>query len=231
MSEMVTVEDVDCGAFRALEGIVFLPLVLVALAGLGILAAAGTLGTTLGGVGLVLGGSAYLGFLALAVLAHLVIPVLLFVDARRVRAADCGWEPSPTLYAVGGLFLSYLVAAEYLWKRHKVVVDRVDSESWWPLVVVGAFGPLAGVGLFVALRSSVETSLVALLPLAVAAIFAGLFPIAAYKDATYVRLRSGDWQPNPGNYIATGLFLWILSPILYPLAGCYYVLKRQRALG
>lgn len=231
MSEMITVEDVDCGAFRALEGVVFLPLVLVALAGLGILAAAGALGTRVGDVGLYVGGGAYLGFLTVALLAHLVIPLLLFVDARRVRAADCDWEPSPALYAVGGLFLSYLVAAEYLWKRHKVVVDRVDSGTWWPLVVVGAFGPLAGVGLFVALRSSVATPLVAVIPLVVAAVFAGLFPIAAYKDATYVRLRSGDWQPNPGNYIATGLFLWIFSPILYPLVGSYYAVKRRRALG
>jgi hypothetical protein len=230
MSEKVTVEDVDSTAYRVVELLLFVPLVFIAVVGIAIVGV-GAVGPHPSGLAaMALGGGVIVGYLFL-LLSPLAISVTLYLDAKAVTASDAGWDPSPGLYAVFGLFFSYLTALHYVWQRHNYVVDRVDSEAWVKLVIVGALAPPLFTAVFVLLGSANVPETLILVPLALTAVVAGLFPIALYKDATYVRLRSGDWQPNPGNYIAIGLFLWLFAMITYPLTGAYYLARRYRAIG
>lgn len=223
-------EDVDSAAYRVVEGLLFLPLVFLAVVGIAVLGV-GAVGPQYSDTwALVVGGGVALAYLVL-ILSALAMPVLLYVDAKRVRASDAGWDPSPGLYAVFGLLFSYLTALHYVWQRHNYVVDRVDSTAWLRLVVVGALAPPVFFATYVLFESAGVPDAIVLIPLALTAVFAGLFPIALYKDATYVRLRSGDWQPNPGNYLAIGLFLWVVAAVSYPLTGAYYLFKRHRTIG
>jgi hypothetical protein len=48
-------------------------------------------------------------------------PICLYLDAGRVGAAGCEWNPTGGLYAAGGVLFSLLVGAEYLYRRHRAV--------------------------------------------------------------------------------------------------------------
>ncbi len=230
MSEKVTVDDIDSTAYRVLELLLFVPLLLIAFLGISVFGV-GAVGPRSPDVtALVLGGGILLGY-AILLLSTLAIPIVLYLDAKQVRAADAGWDPSPALYAVLGLLFSYLTALHYVWQRHNYVVDRVDSEAWVKLVVVGALAPPLSIAASSLLNSANATSTVIMIPIALIAVFAGLFPIALYKDATFVRLRSGGWQPNPGTYITIGMFIWLFAVFTYPITGAYYLVRRYRAIG
>lgn len=57
------------------------------------------------------------------------------------------------------------------------------------------------------------------------------FPLAIYRDATYVRLNSGDWQPNPGTYVGFSTMFFVLAPLVFPIIGGYYLIRRHVAIG
>lgn len=231
LSDRCTVEDVDSDVYRILEAILLLPLVVLMLAGAAVVVlvpiAPSHLELTL--VGAL--GVGYVGLVLVGLSANLLLPALIYIDATAVREADCAWESRAWLYLIGGFFLSYLVLMHYMWKRHVYVIDRVDAEHWWTLFAAAAIGTPGFLALSYALTAVDAGMVITIVPLGLAGVFAGLLPIAAYKDATYVRLRSNGWQPNPGNYAAIGLFLWPLAMIVHPLTGGIYFVRRYRNLG
>lgn len=231
LSDRCTVEDVDSDVYRILEVVLFVPLVVLMLAGAAVVVLVPIAPEHLELAFVSAAGIGLLGLYLVGLAASLLIPALIYIDASSVREADCAWEPKAWLYLVGGFLFSYLILLHYIWKRHVFVVDRVDAEYWWTLFAAAAIGTPGFLALSYGLDVAEAGTVVTLAPLGVAAVFAGLLPIAAYKDATFVRLRSNGWQPNPGNYAAIGLFLWPLAMIIYPLTGAIYFLRRYRNLG
>ncbi|WP_336329217.1 hypothetical protein [Haloarcula sp. CGMCC 1.2071] len=232
---MVTVNDVDSRSYRAVEILLLLPTLLFGFLGLGLIVV-GIGGESVGtgplGMASIFGtfGVWYLGGIVVALISWLVTPVFLYFDTKKVQEADVDWDPNPVLYAVAGFFLGYLMKLHHLYKRHQYVVDWVDRDWWWTVVAIGAVLPpvcLALGGVLVS-SGSVGTGLVSI---GVGILTAVPFSVAIYRDATYVRLQSGTWQPNPGNYVNLGVFFLVLGPIVYPIIGCYYLFRRHRAIG
>lgn len=173
-------------------------------------------------MGVVLG-VGFLGFILLALLLAVLVPVALYLDASALNDLDIEWEPEPVLYAILGFLFSGLATMHYLYKRHQNVVDPDTWEGWW--TVVAAF---LGVGLVAAVLSVAVPSIGA--PVAgIAAILFGLTPVALYQDATYVRSTDSDWRPNPVNYYLAAVFGWFLL-LIVPLS-LYYLFRRGRSVG
>lgn len=235
----ITVNDVGSRAYRGLELLVVVPILGLGLIGVGtlLLSVLGLGGGTFG-----FGAFAGVGYLIIVLtllLAHLVSPILLYLDAKRINEFDLGWEPSPGLNAVLALFFSYLVILNYLYHRHKHVVDWVDHDWWVYLVALGTVGPiLFGYMFFTTDVQAVSTpfgpfyrnSAALLMPVALLILSAAAFQIAIYRDATYARLN-GEWHPNPATYLTLASFFVFLSPIVYPITGGYYLFRRVRSVG
>lgn len=204
-----TVEDIPSKPYRALELLLFaFPL------GLGAVALVATVN------------SAWLpvfaaGVLLASVVVALVASVLLYLDAMALRAIDIEWQPRPWLYAVLGLLFSGLTILHYLYTRQEHVVDRERRSWWW---AVGAVLLVGGALVLLVGLSSISV------PVAAATALLALFPVAIYKDATYVRLH-GDWRPNPTMQFTLAVLFGSLFFLLAPLYGLYYYGKRYRSVG
>jgi hypothetical protein len=239
----VTAEDVPSLPYRVLVyGTLALPSLLVLFV-LGVLSFSAGLTAGLAspgpGVGGAVGGGSAAGGVGIAAVGFVVVvagvfglatPILLYLDARTLERADIEWQPSPVLYAALGFLFTWLVLLHYLYKRQQHVVQWEGRDWWWvgvlgavvvPLLV-GVVGfalplglPVAAVGL---------STLAFLLPLA-------FVPLFAYKDASYVRLNSPDWQPNPTTHYILGLAAACFNLFgLIPYLG-YYFYKRHTAIG
>lgn len=226
MGETMSVDEMGSGAFRVVEAVLFLPLALLVVAGI-VWAASETVlgqytGTALSQTGFTVGAVC----IPLSTIAALVLPGALYVDSARVRAATDGLDRSPVSYAILGFVFNYLIALWYVTRRHELVADRVGTGRWWPLVAVGAVGPLVGVVLaFLTHPSTLGTGL----SLGFVLVTMGIFPIAIYRDAVYVRGGTGNWQPNPGSYFLAGMALVFLAPVSFLLLGGSYLRKRRNA--
>lgn len=208
----VPITDVPSRSYRGLEGI---------LLGLPLFAALtiGALAGTIVSLRLFVIGA---WFLFVPVLLAIAVPVLLYFDARQLRGKGLDWEPNPWLYALLGFFFSGLALLHYLYKRQQNVVDWEPRENWW-LVAVAALGvPVLAGGIATATNQPLLG--------VVGLIAAAVFPIAIYKDATFVRLQSATWQPNPTSqftYAAVSLLFILLLPFYLG----YYLYKRHTSLG
>jgi len=232
---MVTVNDVDSLSYRAVEVLLLLPTLLFGFLGLGVILV-GLGGESVGdgplGMASIFGtfGVWYIGVIVVALISWLVTPIVLYFDTKKIRDADVDWDPNPVLYAVGGFFLGYLMKLHHLYHRHQYVVDWVDRDWWWTVVAVGTVLPPVCIALGATLVSSGSLGIGFVL-VGVGILTAVPFSVAIYRYATYVRLQSGAWQPNPGNYVNLGVFFLLLGPIVYPIIGCYYLFRRHRAIG
>ncbi|MFY4812480.1 hypothetical protein ACOJIV_07160 [Haloarcula sp. AONF1] len=232
---MVTVNDVDSLSYRAVEVLLLLPTLLFGFLGLGVILV-GLGGESVGdgplGMASIFGtfGVWYIGGIVVALISWLVTPIVLYFDTKKIRDADVDWDPNPVLYAVGGFFLGYLMKLHHLYHRHQYVVDWVDRDWWWTVVAVGTVLPPVCIALGATLVSSGSLG-IGFVFVGVGILTAVPFSVAIYRDATYVRLQSGAWQPNPGNYVNLGVFFLLLGPIVYPIIGCYYLFRRHRAIG
>ncbi|AHB67500.1 hypothetical protein HISP_10285 [Haloarcula hispanica N601] len=232
---MVTVNDVDSRSYRAVEILLLLPTLLFGFLGLGLIVV-GIGGESVGtgplGMASIFGtfGVWYLGGIVVALISWLVTPVFLYFDTKKVQEADVDWDPNPVLYAVAGFFLGYLMKLHHLYKRHQYVVDWVDRDWWWTVVAIGAVLPPVCLVLGGVLASSGSIG-IGLVLIGVGILTAVPFSVAIYRDATYVRLHSGAWQPNPGSYVGFSVFFFLFGPVVYPILGCYYLFRRHRAIG
>ncbi|MFB6223178.1 MAG: hypothetical protein ABEH86_05835 [Haloarcula sp.] len=233
---MATVNDIESLSYRVVEILLLLPTVLFGFLGLGFVVV-GLLGDASVGNGplgivSIMGtfGVWYIGVILVALVSWVVTPVVLYLDTKKIQDADVDWDPSPGLYAVAGFFLGYLVKLHHLYNRHQYVVDWVERDWWWTLVAVGTVMPpvCIALGVTLTLTGSVTTGLVFI---GVGVLTTAPFSVAIYRDATYVRLNSGAWQPNPGNYINLGVFFLFFAPVVYPIIGGYYLFRRHRAIG
>jgi hypothetical protein len=218
----VTIEDLPSRPYRGLEALVLGGLILAAVTVAGFPLAMTS--AALGGVGSLLAGGMLLGLLLLGVLLAIVVPVLLFLDARKLAGydGDLEWTPSPGLYGVLGFFFSGLAALDYLYKRQNVVIDREARSNWWAVAIVGAVLPT------VMWAAGLAFGLFALGFLGTA--IAVLLPIGVYKDATYARLETADWQPNPTAHPTYGVLAAVLGPLALVYTG-YYLYKRHSHVG
>lgn len=230
MADMATVNDVESRAYRGVEIMLLLPVALYALLAVGIIFLG--FGDTEAGI---LGAMAALGIWYLAALAFwiaswAVTPILLYYDTKQINEADVGWDPNPGLYAALGIFFGYLMKLHHIYKRHKYVVDWVGRSWWWYLVALGTIAPTALVAGTMIVPAEVRPTVQFLL-IGLAILLAVPFPLAIYRDATYVRLNSPTWQPNPGNYVTLAVFFFMLAPVVFPIVGAYYLFRRHRAIG
>lgn len=231
-----TVEELDSRAFRGIELLVVGTLAINGIFGVGILVfglGSGAGGEAIGTGWAGIAGVGYLLLLAFGAVSYLATPLLLYLDAQKIRAADVDWDPSPAFSVVGALFLGTFMQLHHLYKRHQVVVDWVDRTDWRYLVVAGAVGPLFFAVATVALAFVLSGSQLsyALVPAGLGLLTAALFPLGVYRDATYVRLNSGAWQPNPGSHLGWAFIGLYVAPLWYPLHGGYYLYKRRQALA
>lgn len=230
LSGMATVEDVDSTAYRGIEFLLLLPVALCGFFGVGII----FMGFSESEAGVMAAmaafGIGYLVLVALGVVSWLVTPVVLYLDTKKINDADLEWEPNPALYAVLGFFFGYLMKLHHIYKRHQYVVDWVERDWWWYLIAVGTVLPtvLLAVTLIVGTGSG---PIFPFLLIGLAILLAVPFPLAIYRDATYVRLNSGGWRPNPGNYINIAVLFFVLAPIVFPITGGYYLIRRHLAIG
>ena len=227
---MATVDDVDSIAYRGVEFLLLLPVALYGFLGVGIVllgfgdSEAGVLGATAAL------GTWWIAMILVGVVSWLATPVLLYLDTKKINEADLEWQPSPVLYAVGGLFLGYLMKLHHIYKRHQYVVDWVERDSWWYPVAVGTVVPPLLVAAAFAIGFGAAGPVPFLL-VGAAILFAVPFPLAIYRDATYVRLNSGGWRPNPGNYLNVAVFFFPFAPVAFPITGGYYLARRHGAIG
>ena len=210
--ERVTVQEASSWSYRGLELFLVVPAVMMGLFGavslavgvLGSGSASGGPGATAGVISaLAVGvGTVRLVMVPVGLVSIIAIPVGLYFDAGMVRQQNLDWQPTKGLYAGLGFLFNSLVVWDYLYKRHRYVVDWVDSTFWWFLALVGI--GIEAVGLVMA---SIEPSLFVIS-------FVGLpfFALGIYKDATYVRLNSG-WHPNPVTHFLAAFFSGIFSII------------------
>lgn len=227
---MVTVDDVPSKAYRGVEILLLLPIALYALLGVSIILL-GFGENEAGVMGAVAAlGAWYFALLAFVIISWLLTPIVLYLDTKKLNEADLEWQPSPVLYAVLGFFFGYLMKLHHIYKRHQYVVDWVERDSWWILVAAGTVLPTVLLGLAFAVGMNSGTILPFLL-VGLAILIAVPFPLAIYRDATYVRLNSGGWRPNPGNYLNLAVFFFVLAPVTFPITGGYYLARRHRAIG
>jgi hypothetical protein len=192
--------------------------------------------TSSGGTALFGGFFLVAGFLALVCFALAAVAVIgtaiaLYTDAHAIVTADVGWQPTPLLWALGGLVLGPLVTGVYLYKRHQAVVDRNGREWWW-LVALSTLVPsvLIPVGAVAFYGTTSAVTAVSMLSLGVGLLTAPLLAPSIYRDAMYVRSHTSHWQPNPGLYLSMALLVLVFVPVCYPLVGGYYLYKRNRAI-
>ena len=229
-TRMVTVDDVDSTAYRVVEFLLLLPVALYEFLGIGLifLGFGDDQAGLFGAVAAL--GIWYVALLITAIVSWLATPVVLYLDTKKINEADLDWEPDPMLYAVGGFFLGYLMKLHHIYKRHQYVVDWVERDSWWYVVAVGTVLPTLLVAGAFAVGFDAGT-FVPFLLVGLGILLAVPFPLAIYRDATYVRLNSGGWKPNPGNYLNIAVFFFVLAPIVFPLTGGYYLARRHGAIG
>jgi len=227
---MVTVEDVPSKAYRGVEILLLLPIALYAMLGVGIIllgfgeSEAGVMGAVAAL------GAWWIGGIALFFVSWLLTPFVLYLDTKKLNEADLEWQPSPVLYAVLGLFFGYLMKLHHIYKRHQYVVDWVERDFWWVFVAAGTVLP----AILLALAFSVGMNSGTVLPfllVGLAILTAVPFPLAIYRDATYVRLNSSGWRPNPGNYLNLAVFFFVLAPVAFPITGGYYLVRRHLVIG
>ncbi|MFC6731780.1 MULTISPECIES: hypothetical protein [unclassified Haladaptatus] len=208
----VPISNVPSRSYRGLEGILLgLPLFVVIL-----------IGALTGSIVFLQNWLVGAGFLFVPVILRLVVPVLLYFDARRLRGKGLDWEPKPWLYAVLGVVFGGLTLLHYLYKRQQTVIDWEARQYWWLVALATLLVPV----LIGGIETVVNQPLLGFVGLFVTA----LFPIAIYKDAAFVRLQSADWQPNPTSqftYAAVSLLFVIPIPVYLG----YYLYKRITALG
>lgn len=178
---------------------------------------------------LLLGGRRALGLLlgglfVAGLLAPFVVAVLLFVDARKVRAQRLDWQPRPLLYVVLGFLFSGLTVLHYLYRRQEYVVDRETFAHWW-LVAPVCLGLAVLVGL-----AGQFLSLPVPVSFGASALALAFVPLSLYRDAAYVRLHSAFWQPNPVMQFTVALVCsFLVVPLPFYLV--YHLYKRHTALG
>ncbi|XVH32871.1 hypothetical protein ACNS7O_06720 [Haloferacaceae archaeon DSL9] len=212
--------DADDGWCWGLERLLFL---LPPLVGVGLVGVLGETGTPYLADGLVL--FTTVGYAALTV----GIPLCIVMDARDLaeRSPDAvgGWRPRGWLYALAAVISAPIGGVVYLYRRHEHVATAPGGEHWWAVVAVALGAYLLGLALtIVGFVFAVPGVLRSGLGLAGAVVY-GVFPIAIYEDATYVRARHEAWRPNPALYLGVaflGLFVAVLQPVL---AG-YYLARR-----
>jgi hypothetical protein len=129
----------------------------------------------------------------LAGAAAVVLPLSLFVDARRTTIG--GWSPRATPWAVGGLVpvLNVAVAVAYL-SRKAVAIDGEGGRTVWRDVLYGVVAAFA-VGLALAAVELTGPVAAALTVHAWA-----LAPVAVYLDGA--SSRHGDARPNRTPWVA-----------------------------
>lgn len=149
----------------------------------------------------------------------LVYSLLLFLDARRVRAMDVDWTPSPLWYPLFGYVVPGLAVLHYLSKRHKHVGDDAVTDRWWPVLLFAVALVVFGFVLAVVLD-----------PVALAAAVLGLAlgAAAAYKNAASLASRT-DWDGSPVDYAAGALFTALALPLWLGYVG-YYAYRRRTVL-
>jgi hypothetical protein len=228
MVEKITIEDVDSTPYRIAELFFVVPLGLLAVVGIGVM-----LGGVIPGAEtalLAVGGLGYLGLILFAMLARVVVPIVLYLDTKNIAATAVEWDPSPALWALGGFFLTVLLGLHFLYKRHQYVVDRVERDGWWLGVLAGAVVPVLAGGVALAVGGDQLGPVTGLL-FGFAILAMAVFPVAIYRDASFVRLQTPDWQPNPGTYFGLALILLAAAPLVNLLMGGYFLFRRQRAIG
>ena len=178
------------------------------------------------------------GAFALFVVFGVLWAVALFLDAKRLRAADLDWSPSPALYAFGSFFTA-IVPLYYLYKRYEHVSMPIDADRWWYGVVA-----FVGVGVLnVIVFSVVVSGAVANVPGASSPVVAsGLsllnaaasiaLPIAIYRDAAHLRTIGSDWAPNPVEYLVAVTLGFVVPflPVALLVSG-YYLYQRRAHVG
>jgi hypothetical protein len=170
------------------------------------------------------------GVFGVALLLAVAIPALLFLDAKKLQTTDIEWQPNPVLYAVLGFLFTGLTLLHYLYKRQAHVIEWEDTDWWWIGLPLAAVVPLVFGAVGYVLPGSVGAGVAAVSGLAFLLPVA-LVPVLAYKDASYVRLNSADWQPNPMTHYVVGIAAAAFSIVgLVPYLG-YYLYKRHTAVG
>jgi hypothetical protein len=172
--------------------------------------------------------------LVVGIVLRLLLAVTLYFDAARLRESDADWDPSPMVYALGGLFLASLAGLVYLLKRHDYVEPPAVRGGWW-YGVGGAFTVMVLVPTATLLLASTGTRLsngaVAAFPeFGLSLLLCGVLPIAIYKDAVYVRAIDRHWSPNPVLYLL-GTFVTALLPVAPAVVSGYYLYKRHTHVG
>lgn len=180
------------------------------------------------------------GLLVVAVgLRVVVLPVLLFRDASKIRRAEeVDWQPSRTFYMLTGAVFATLACGYYLFKRQRYVGNprllpnpevvyydgrRVGSN--WHQVIGLAVALSMGVGGVGALLTVLEAvsldlataffgPLVLLIGLAILCRFV-LLPVAFYRDAAAVSEADVDWNPNGVLYATVGYVFALPAVALY----------------
>lgn len=182
----------------------------------------GLAGATTGGAFAVLG-----LFLVAAAVRFVVLPVLLFRDAGKLRRTDeVEWHPERSFYLATGAFFATLACAYYLYKRARHVGNprflnsdellyyegRTVRSNWFRLILVtpllsglGGFGPVfdAIAAVSEAAATAASGPLLALVGVALLLRFV-LLPVAFVKDAAAVRDADVDWEPNGALYAVIG---------------------------
>lgn len=226
-----TADAVDSSAARVLELLALFPAALVGIAGLTIVVVglhdqgADWLDVPLALASLGLLTLAVGGVVVLVLASWLTVPIVLYLDGTSVADAPVDWDPTPKHWALAGAIGSYLVLYAYLLRRHQAIRVPVAQRWWWTVGWVGTPGPL--VLLAGALYAeSVGTEPTNILLFGAAILTTALLPVALYRDASFVRQRAADWDPNPGLYVAATTVIAPLAPLTYPVVGGYYFLRR-----
>ncbi|WP_135853301.1 hypothetical protein [Halorussus salinus] len=172
--------------------------------------------------------------LVVGVALRLLLAVTLYFDATRVYESDADWDPSPVVYALGGLFLASLTGLVYLLKRHDYVEPPAVRGGWW-YGVGGAFAAMVLVPTATLLVGSTGIQLsneaMATFPeFGLSLLLCGVLPIAIYKDAVYVRATDRRWSPNPVVYLL-GTFVTAFLPVVPAVVSGYYLYKRHEHVG
>jgi hypothetical protein len=237
----VTVEDVPSRPYRALELLLLVgPSLVVVLALAVVVALALGLGPSLLTTGVVDAAAASLPgvLLLLAVLAlvtlRVVGPVLLVLDARRVRAVGdvVDWEPSSGRYAVATALFGVVAATYYLYRRQEWIVDWEGGRSWWLLALgVGLVTTATQAGAIALGSTPAAPALGAVVGVLGYLCGVAVLPALVYRDASYVRLHATDWRPNPiAHYAAAAVAALCSVPGLLAFLGIYCY-RRHHELG
>ncbi|MFB6219917.1 MAG: hypothetical protein ABEH90_00640 [Halolamina sp.] len=179
------------------------------------------------------------GLLLLALLVRLVVlPVLLFLDAGKLReATEVGWTPDRSFYMLVGALFATLACGYYLFKRQRHVGNpalltgdellyyegRTVRSNWFRVVLVAP--ALAGIGavgsvLDAAERAHPDLAVALLAPVvllfALALLVRFVFlPVAFYRDAVAVSRAGAGWEPNGTLYAVVGYVFALPTALVY----------------